>query len=228
MNKMEPASGNWCWIGADPPYLRYVLGHAWRFTIFVFITGIYLYIFIKVMLRVRTRKRTNSRSAQQGRPRIREISWPSACHNPAPGSKDVEGGFSLDSVETPSREEFAIRPGNTRSNSQRSVTGSAPSNSKSHHFDTELRHWLILSIYPLTYMLVWIPGLANRIVELQGDKSHLLSVLQATTQLTGLLNAMAYGFKELHGRAQKNNNMNRGLDDHSNQRWGFAVYRELS
>ncbi|KAK6824860.1 hypothetical protein PG990_003781 [Apiospora arundinis] len=222
MDKMEPASGNWCWIGGDPPYLRYVLGHAWRFTIFVFIFGIYLYIFIKVMLRIRTRKRTNSRSAQEGRPRIREISLPAACHHNAASEKDIEGGLHLDSVETPSREEFAIRPGNQRSNSQRSVADSVRPNGKS-HFDTELRHWLFLSIYPLTYMLVWIPGLANRFVELHGDKSHLLTVLQATTQLTGFVNALAYGFKELHGRVEK-----KAADGPGGQRWGFSLYRELS
>ncbi|KAK8094205.1 hypothetical protein PG997_000890 [Apiospora hydei] len=225
LNEMEPASGNWCWIAGDPPYLRYVLGHCWRFAIFVIIIGIYLYIFIKVMLRVRTRKRTNSRSAQLGRPKIREISWPSATIQSA---KDLEFQLSSfeSSVETPSREEFAIRPSNTRTNSQRSAAGT--DNNRHHHFDTELRHWLVLSIYPLTYMLVWIPGLANRLVELQGDRSQLLSVLQATTQLTGFINALCYGFKELHGRVQKKQNVNRSLDEHNNQRWGFTVYRELS
>ncbi|KAK8086692.1 hypothetical protein PG994_001666 [Apiospora phragmitis] len=163
LNKMEPASGNWCWIAGDPPYLRYVLGHGWRFAIFILIIAIYLYIFAKVMLRVRTRKRTNSRSAELGRPKISEIRWPSATIQSA---KDLE--FQMQSVETPSREEFAIRPSHSRTNSQRSAAGPVRSNGRHHHFDTELRHWLVLSIYPLTYMLVWLPGLANRLVELQG------------------------------------------------------------
>ncbi|KAK8134259.1 hypothetical protein PG984_006271 [Apiospora sp. TS-2023a] len=229
LNEMEPASGNWCWIAGDPPYLRYVLGHGWRLAIFALIVVIYLYIFIKVVLRVRTRKRTNSRSAQLGRPEIKEISLPTAT---IVSAKDLE--FQLDTemstIETPSREEFAIRPSNPRTNSERSVADSVKSTggSRQHHFDTELRHWLVLSIYPATYMLVWIPGLANRIVELQGDKSQLLSVLQATTQLTGFINALCYGFKELHGRVQKKANVNRSLAEHSNQRWGFTVYRELS
>lgn len=132
-------------------------------------------------------------------------------------------------VETPSREEFAIRSSNPRTNSQRSVAGSIRSTGgRQRHFDTELRHWLVLSIYPLTYMLVWIPGLANRLVELQGDRSQLLSVLQATTQLTGFINALCYGFKELHGRVQKKANVNQSPAEHSNQRWGFTIYRELS
>ncbi|KAK7948557.1 uncharacterized protein PG986_009443 [Apiospora aurea] len=202
LNEMEPASGNWCWIAGDPPYLRYVLGHGWRFAIFVIIIGIYLYMFIKVMLRVRTRKKTNSRSAQLGRPKIREISSPSATIQSA---KDLEFQLSSleSSVETPSREEFAIRPSNTRTNSQRSAAGTDNNNNRHHHFDTELRQWLVLSIYPLTYML-------------------------ATTQLTGFINALCYGFKELHGRVQKKQNVNRSLDEHNNQRWGFTVYRELS
>ncbi|KAK7977863.1 hypothetical protein PG996_003914 [Apiospora saccharicola] len=229
LNEMEPASGNWCWIAGDPPYLRYVLGHAWRLAIFALIIVIYLYIFIKVVLRVRTRKRTNSRSAQLGRPEIKEISLPTAT---IVSAKDLE--FQMDTemstIETPSREEFAIRPSNPRTNSERSDAGYVKSTdgSRQHHFDTELRHWLVLSIYPATYMLVWIPGLANRLVELQGDKSQLLTVLQATTQLTGFINALCYGFKELQGRVQKKANVNRSLAEHSNQRWGFTVYRELS
>ena len=82
--------------------------------------------------------------------------------------------------------------------------------------DQEFRHWLLLAIYPATYILVWTPGMANRIVELSGGSSHILTVLQATTQSTGLVNALAYGFKELHGRVQRRE---RG--------WGFQLYSEL-
>ncbi|ORY57719.1 uncharacterized protein BCR38DRAFT_354184 [Pseudomassariella vexata] len=62
--------------------------------------------------------------------------------------------------------------------------------------DNEMRHWLLLSIYPLTYILVWIPGIANRLVEMTGGSSHVLEIMQATTQLTGLVNALAYGIRE--------------------------------
>ena len=82
--------------------------------------------------------------------------------------------------------------------------------------DQEFRHWLLLAVYPMTYILVWTPGMANRIVELSGGQSHMLTVLQATTQSTGLVNALAYGFRELHGRVQRRE---RG--------WGFQLYSEL-
>ena len=41
-----PVSGNWCWIRADEPKLRYALTHGWRIAIFVATIGIYTYIYL--------------------------------------------------------------------------------------------------------------------------------------------------------------------------------------
>ncbi|KAL1846679.1 hypothetical protein Daus18300_014167 [Diaporthe australafricana] len=67
---------------------------------------------------------------------------------------------------------------------------------QSSKLDQEMWHWFLLSAFPLSYILVWIPGLANRFVELSGNRSSWLSALQAMTQLTGLVNAMVYGLRE--------------------------------
>lgn len=60
---MEPVSGNWCWIAENPRYLRYVLGHGWRYSIFLAVIVIYAYIFMRVGHRVRSRRRTNTTAA---------------------------------------------------------------------------------------------------------------------------------------------------------------------
>lgn len=70
---------------------------------------------------------------------------------------------------------------------------------QSSKLDQETWHWFLLSAFPLSYILVWIPGLANRFVELSGNSSSWLSALQAMTQLTGLVNAMVYGLREHRG-----------------------------
>lgn len=49
MSRLGPVSGNWCWIEAEPKFLRYALAHGWRFVI-IFITAC-LYIYIWVFIR---------------------------------------------------------------------------------------------------------------------------------------------------------------------------------
>lgn len=55
---------------------------------------------------------------------------------------------------------------------------------------------LLLNAYPIGYVLLWIPGVANRFFELSGSHSRILSVLQASTQFVGLANAIVYGCNE--------------------------------
>ncbi|KAF4600325.1 hypothetical protein EYR38_004950 [Pleurotus pulmonarius] len=59
---------------------------------------------------------------------------------------------------------------------------------------------LLLNAYPLLYILLWIPGLANRLVEASGHTSKVSQILQASTQLVGLANAVTYGWNERIGR----------------------------
>ncbi|KAF9003677.1 G protein-coupled glucose receptor regulating Gpa2-domain-containing protein [Cyathus striatus] len=55
---------------------------------------------------------------------------------------------------------------------------------------------LLLNAYPLAYIILWIPGIANRLVELSGHTSRITQVLQASTQFVGLANALTYGWNE--------------------------------
>ena len=47
--------------------MRYVLGHGWRFAIFLALIFIYAYIFTRVSNRVRSRRRTNSNAARDAK-----------------------------------------------------------------------------------------------------------------------------------------------------------------
>ncbi|OCK85490.1 hypothetical protein K432DRAFT_421753 [Lepidopterella palustris CBS 459.81] len=55
---------------------------------------------------------------------------------------------------------------------------------------------LLMNAYPIAYVILWIPGLANRFVELSGETSRILSIMQALTQFIGLANAITFGYNE--------------------------------
>ncbi len=55
---------------------------------------------------------------------------------------------------------------------------------------------LLLNAYPLAYIILLLPGIANRLVEATGHSSIITQFMQATTQLVGLANALTYGWNE--------------------------------
>lgn len=59
-----------------------------------------------------------------------------------------------------------------------------------------VRKMLLMNGYPLAYIILWIPGIANRLAESVGESPRWLSALQATTQYIGLINAVTYGMSE--------------------------------
>jgi len=59
---------------------------------------------------------------------------------------------------------------------------------------------MLLNAYPVFYILLWIPGIANRIAEATGHEVYILEVLQASTQLIGFANAVTFGWNERIGR----------------------------
>ncbi|CZR68659.1 uncharacterized protein PAC_18558 [Phialocephala subalpina] len=60
----------------------------------------------------------------------------------------------------------------------------------------EIRKTLLLNAYPIAYVILWIPGIANRVLELSGGQSRVLNILQSSTQFVGLANAVTYGYNE--------------------------------
>lgn len=51
---------------------------------------------------------------------------------------------------------------------------------------------MLLRAYPVLYILLWIPGIANRIAEATNHPSKALQILQASTQFIGFADAIAY------------------------------------
>lgn len=60
-----------------------------------------------------------------------------------------------------------------------------------------LKRMLLMNGYPIAYIILWIPGMVNRLVEVvHGSSPVWLRALQASTQFVGLANAVTYGLNE--------------------------------
>ncbi|KAF4449934.1 Cyclic AMP receptor 2 [Fusarium austroafricanum] len=61
--------------------------------------------------------------------------------------------------------------------------------------EAEIKRMMLLNGYPIMYVLLWIPGLTNRLLEAMGPVSETTSAaLNASTQFIGFANAATYGF----------------------------------
>lgn len=62
--------------------------------------------------------------------------------------------------------------------------------------DREIWRMLLLNMYPVTYLILWMPGIANRIAEGMGHNIRILVILQCSTQFIGLADATIYIYQE--------------------------------
>ena len=60
----------------------------------------------------------------------------------------------------------------------------------------KIRKVLLMRAYPISYVVLWIPGLLNRLIETSGNRSHVMELLQTSTAFIGLANAITYGWNE--------------------------------
>ncbi|RCI17097.1 hypothetical protein L249_1801 [Ophiocordyceps polyrhachis-furcata BCC 54312] len=67
-----------------------------------------------------------------------------------------------------------------------------------------LKKMLLMNGYPLAYIVLWLPGMINRLAESVGGSSpRWLRALQSSTQFIGFVNAFTYGFSEHLRRAHR-------------------------
>ncbi|KAE8353201.1 hypothetical protein BDV28DRAFT_148324 [Aspergillus coremiiformis] len=117
-------------------------------------------------------------------------------------AKSMEFAPSCDSNEAPPDESFP-------SQHKTSTIDSHPMNcdspwSRDHRMEqrdkklgyVEVHRVMLLNGYPVFYVLLWLPGLLNRLMESLGCKVQWLQILQASTQFVGLANALTYSYNE--------------------------------
>ncbi|KAK0471332.1 G protein-coupled glucose receptor regulating Gpa2-domain-containing protein [Armillaria novae-zelandiae] len=176
-------SGNWYWLTAEPVYLRYMLTHAWRF-LFIFIEiGLYSYLYIH--LRRRFKDGSCAKEAIQMRPL----------------SKNVRHDKSSSPIPTNHKVQFPVPSPPSTILSQSSTPVPSPTADRYKH----ISKILLLNAYLIAYIVLWIPGLCNRLVEASGHSSKVLQIMQASTQFVGFANALTYGWNENVARSARDN-----------------------
>ncbi|KAK0214156.1 G protein-coupled glucose receptor regulating Gpa2-domain-containing protein [Armillaria fumosa] len=205
-------SGNWCWIHTEPAYLRYVLAHAWRFFFIFSEIGLYAYLYIHLKKRFRTMNflianqvntstgssnRSHSSIVSADPPRGPEIKMHvSQVQFNEEISADSEKAPPLDrpdilDEEGPPPTQYYYPP---RASSAHVHHSSIPVMDEKKQ--RQVAKILLLNAYPIAYIVLWIPGLCNRLVEASGHTSRVLQLMQATTQFVGIANALTYGWNE--------------------------------
>lgn len=233
MNLYGPVSGNWCWIGAKYFGLRYALTHAWRISIFVATIVIYSYIYIHLMrtygkLAVGTGTCTadtteitevednntpmsdlpaNPSDTPKRHIRVRSSITTYHSHHGdeqplAPFPPISEEGDANEAELSTSQIGFAETKGASRRGQITVVAGATSAAARARK--QAVRKMLLLNGYPICYIILWIPGITNRIYEAFGPSPIWLRTLQATTQLVGFANALTYAYNEqLHQRIRR-------------------------
>ncbi|KAF3932968.1 hypothetical protein ABW20_dc0103299 [Dactylellina cionopaga] len=217
MDKYVPVSGNWCWIAVKPVHYRYVMMHGWRF---LFIIGeIIMYTYLHIYLRRRfasvihapssTISRNSASSANDVRGTDTEKGYSSGTANggPSPGvrastsrRKSLKFSFSHPFAHRSAEDDDLSDQEEKMSESDRDNAARS----------RRVRRVLLLNAYPAMYILLWIPGIVNRLIEASGHSNNITTLLQSSTQFVGLANALTYGWNENVGKRLRERIHNRG------------------
>jgi len=211
-----PVSGNWCWLTPDPPYLRYVLTHGWRFLFIIIEIIIYIHIYTSVKKRfseLRSLSMPDSTAASVSRNRSTNaylLPQYSQVEKPVPTGGEISESRS-DSFDAERKLSKASQGGepqgkihftqNQLSSSEHSAKQEdgvhvSRANDQIDKTERKIKKMLLMNGYPIAYIILWLPGIANRIAEATGHEITTLAILQASTQLIGLANAINYGLTE--------------------------------
>jgi len=200
MDWYAPATGNWCWIKQKPVYLRYVLTHGWRY-LFI-ITEICLYVYLYIWIRRHYKKMRASLHAVDIYPSGSSATQDTTSHEikSGRGPYQHQGASSSGYNQTVDMKGSSLTVNSTPQWSLSHMIGfrqNRPSNSWTENPQYQaIQKMLLLNSYPLAYIILWIPGITNRLIEATGHKSNVMTLMQASTQLVGLANALTYGWNE--------------------------------
>ncbi|KAF5664713.1 hypothetical protein FHETE_6985 [Fusarium heterosporum] len=209
-----PVSGNWCWIRPEYLGLRYALTHSWRIAIFITTVAIYTFIYFKLRRLLSSVEKDLQHSSASTQSESTRHSTEESDTQRILVTTTVTASFEMEShhskpiIPPPA----ALTPGR-RSLSECSVIGpdrpekvhkKSTKRSRLHHHtrtSPDLKKMLLLNGYPIAYIILWLPGMANRLAESVGTSPRWLIGLMACPQFVGLANALTYGITEHMHRA---------------------------
>ncbi|PFH61464.1 hypothetical protein XA68_17295 [Ophiocordyceps unilateralis] len=219
-------SGNWCWIRSEYLGLRYGLTHGWRIAIFVGTIAIYTFIYIHLK-RVFGRFRVSGPSTGNTTSRDHTVIDHGLEHSESQHilvSSSFAVSHELDDLSRTdnSHEELTKDAGSTGKTAVWAIAAaeSGPSDPAKSAYTRpaaggvsrpmsklpappNLKKMLLMNGYPLAYIVLWLPGMINRLAESVGHSPRWLRALQSSTQFIGFVNAFTYGFSEHLRRAHR-------------------------
>ncbi|KAF2153568.1 hypothetical protein K461DRAFT_224476 [Myriangium duriaei CBS 260.36] len=199
LHAFGPVSGNWCWIVPQRNDLRYGLAHGIRYAIIV--ATVILYGIVFRIVREKLASTIGSSTGQYGaQSNIHIATIQGGGEEPTPIESEIEMANLINkqtmvtiSVDQKSKdEEKAVRPGisSQRRNATMSTDNSAKKLRKQNK--QNVARIMLMKAYPFAYVLLWLPGIANRLAELAGHPQQVLVILQASTQFIGFVDAVLY------------------------------------
>ncbi|KEY73088.1 hypothetical protein S7711_09586 [Stachybotrys chartarum IBT 7711] len=198
-------SGNWCWIRSSRLDLRYGLSHGWRIGIFVITIAIYTYIYFRLKRVFKTIRSVSTVSQSRTKPERRATLHPDpdndtqkilVTHSVSVSHEmqDFPNGSDTSNQNNEFHGESSMH--STAAAEENIGTSSAPFEASRIPAAPNIKKMMLMNGYPLAYIILWIPGIANRLAESVGQSPRWLSAMQASTQYIGLINALTYSLSE--------------------------------
>ncbi|GAM88211.1 hypothetical protein ANO11243_062420 [Dothideomycetidae sp. 11243] len=205
-----PVSGNWCWIIPEKNNLRYGLGHGIRFAVIIATIIIYGIVF-----RIVREKLASSLQSSQKLYGTTTNTHVAAIHGGRTGGEgsatetvaenDIEMANLINkstlvtiSVDQKRLQDEAQMSRNALPPTQKMgrVAPSSPTQTSAKKLRVQNRQnvarIMLMRAYPFSYVLLWLPGIANRLAELAGHPMQWLVISQASTQFIGLVDSVLY------------------------------------
>ncbi|KXJ96870.1 G protein-coupled glucose receptor regulating Gpa2-domain-containing protein [Microdochium bolleyi] len=119
---------------------------------------------------------------------------------PAPQYRGITATTTITTTTTDRAVSHPHKSQHQRDLSSTSITQAASDQfrARSQKIEREIKKMLLLNGYPICYVMLWIPGITNRIIEASGSKvdNRVIATLQASTQFIGFANAVTYGLNQ--------------------------------
>ncbi|KUJ13432.1 uncharacterized protein LY89DRAFT_721442 [Mollisia scopiformis] len=183
-NLYHPVSGNWCWVDANPVYLRFVFKYGSLFAIMIALVAMGLFIRIYLLKQ--------------------KVASPEEGHRPevlsAESEKKDKPQYTCSEVEIDAE---AVSPTQSDKKDKNEYTCTEVEEIEVGDEDEALvmserrRTLQLLSGYPIFYVILWLPGIANRVAEATGHPSRALAIAQSTNSYVGFANAVTFGWSEV-------------------------------
>ena len=131
--------------------------------------------------------RTGEREASQDRPKEEPAHHRPTSSMAGPELADANVSFATGSAETSRTKRQTL--------ADRRIS-EFPIRRNPQAVQHEINRMMLLTAYPFAYVLLWLPGLINRIIEASGKSTSptTIAALQVSTQFVGFANALTYGF----------------------------------